>query len=106
MYDTVIVTRHKATVLWLKENGITGKVVKRITNPEMLRGKIVIGNLPPYLMAYAKLNKVVSFTVLPESKRGVELTLDDMYRYGAYLKSYVVFTDELAELISKQKGDL
>ena len=95
----IIVTRHEATLQWLAEQGITGNIIDRVTDASQIAGKVVIGNLPPYLMARAELVKTVSFENLPKDKRGFELTLNEMHEFGAYLETFAVFTGYMTKLV-------
>ena len=72
---TYIISRHAATVEWLRECGYDGEVIAHVSDPSILKGQIVIGNLPLHLAARAALVGAVEFD-LPAEMRGQELTLD------------------------------
>ncbi len=84
----IIVSRHAATVEWLREQGYEGQVIAHIANPEQIAGEIVIGNLPLHLAARAALVGAVEFE-LPAEMRGQELTLEWL-RENASVRWYTV----------------
>lgn len=91
----LIITRHNALVAYLIAKGYVSAdstVIEHAT-PENVRGQHVWGVLPHSLSCLTK-----SFTEvpmhLPASKRGVELTLEDMYEYAGVPQTYVVHTQE------------
>ena len=85
---TYIVSRHAATLEWLREQGYEGEVITHVANPEQISGQIVIGNLPLHLAARAALVGAVEFD-LPAEMRGQELTLEWM-RANARVRWYTV----------------
>lgn len=87
--NEIIVTRHAATVEWLREMGIEAEVKSQV-DVEDVQGKVVIGNIPFHLACETKEVYVVGFNNLPEGVRGYELSLEDMKRYGAFLQRYQV----------------
>lgn len=89
----LIVTRHPALVAYLIEKGYVSadsEVIDHAT-PENVAGKHVWGVLPHSLSCLTK-----SFTevpmFMPASKRGVELTLEDMHEFAGEPVTYVVNT--------------
>lgn len=80
--NTVIVTRHNATVLWLENHGITGEVISHVADSNQVSGKIVIGNIPLHLAAEAREVWAVEFPDMPPEKRGKELSIEDLDLYG------------------------
>jgi len=89
----LIITRHPALVAYLIEKGYVSadsEVIDHAT-PENVAGKHVWGVLPHSLSCLTK-----SFTevpmFMPASKRGVELTLEDMHEFAGEPVTYVVNT--------------
>lgn len=87
--ELLIVTRHAGLVEWLRKRGYTGRVVDHATPADVLN-KHVIGKLPIHLSAVTASITNVSVPNLPEEKWGSELTADDLDRFGAYMRTYVV----------------
>jgi len=89
MTETVIITRHAGLVEWLKDQGITGRVISHAA-PDDVRGKIVVGTLPLHLAALTHAVIAVDIPHLPPEKRGQELTKEELDTYGARLHKYRV----------------
>jgi CRISPR-associated protein Csx16 len=87
--DTVIVTRHRGAVEWLAAKGISGQIIEH-ADPEDVRGKHVIGNLPLYLAALADRVSVIDMPNLTPEQRGKDLTPAEMDSSGAVLVCYQV----------------
>lgn len=87
--DVLIVTRHSGLVEWLRQHGITGRVVEQ-ANAETVRGRRVIGVLPLHLAAEAAEVVVVDMPRLRPEQRGQDLTPAEMDEAGAALTTYVV----------------
>lgn len=92
----IIITRHQALVAYLIQKGYVSEdseVIEHAT-PQNVQGKHVWGVLPHSLSCLTK-----SFTEvpmhLPANKRGVELTLEDMYEYAGVPQTYVVNTADI-----------
>lgn len=86
----VIVTRHPATVEFIREVApefADAPVISSAT-PDDVRGKIVAGNLPLHLAALAAEVWAVEFEEQPP--RGQEYSLEDMKAAGAVLRRYKV----------------
>ena len=88
--DTVIVSRHAATVQYLIEAGIapaTARVLKHVT-PEEIRGQHVIANPP---LALAALAKRVTTVPLPRPQRNPQGRMEELDLaaglYGHWLDS-------------------
>lgn len=88
--DVVIVSRHVGAVEWLRQRGITGRVLPFATAKDV-RDKIVIGNVPMFLASLAKKIYSIEFPDLPEEARGKELSAEEMENYGAKLFAYRVY---------------
>lgn len=102
--SNIIVTRHKGLVEWLRRRGIEGEVISHITDPEIIRGRVVYGALPLHLAAEAYLAAAVDMPNLPPEKRGQDLTPEEMDAYGATLTYYSVrrmvpADDDFSELL-------
>lgn len=88
----VIVTRHKALIEYLLEEGIVDKdnykVITHAT-PEEISGKHVFGVLPHGLSCLtASFTEIPLF--LPLEMRGKELTKEDIYEYAGEPSTYIV----------------
>jgi len=88
--EYLIISRHSGAVEWLRRNGIEGEVVTHVDGPEIIRGKIVVGNLPMHLAAAASRVGIIEMPNLPAEARGRDLTADEMDKYGARLAWYKV----------------
>lgn len=74
--EKLIITRHEALVSYLIEERITGEDTPVISHasPDQIRGKHIIGVLPPALAVYAAKITEVPLHLTPED-RGQDLTL-------------------------------
>lgn len=92
----LIITRHNALVAYLIAKGYVSEDSEVIehASPEVVKGKHVWGVLPHSLSCLTR-----SFTEvpmhLPAHKRGIELTLEDMYEYAGVPQTYVVNTADM-----------
>lgn len=86
----IIVTRHAGTIEWLKSHGIEGEVISHVTDPAQIAGKRVYGVIPLHLAAEAAEVVTIDMPRLPADKRGVDLTPEEMDKYGARLRAYKV----------------
>lgn len=86
----IIITRHAGTVEWLRSHGVTGEVISHVSDPAQVAGKIVFGVLPLHLAAQAHAIVSVDMPNLPAEKRGVDLTPEEMDRFGARMNVYKV----------------
>ena len=84
---TIIVSRHEATIEWLRDQGVEGDVVADAT-PDVVRGAIVYGNLPLHLAALADEVWVVGFMTTPP--RGVNVSRTVMEECGVHVSGYRV----------------
>lgn len=80
MERPLIVTRHAATVGWLRARGIEGEVMTHVKSPEQVRGRVVYGNLPMRLAAEAAYICAVEIDI-PAEMRGKELDIDALNKY-------------------------
>jgi hypothetical protein len=89
MARRVIVSRHEATIQWLREelDLFDAEVVTDAT-PDAVRGAIVYGNLPLHLAALADEVWAVGFKTTPP--RGVELDRATMDECGVHVAGYKV----------------
>jgi hypothetical protein len=88
--DVVIVTPYPSTVVWLKRRGIEGRVLRHVNDSEQIRGKIVIGSLPPPLSVKARLMGYLRMPRLRSEQRNTILTPDEMDEAGANILWYTV----------------
>lgn len=85
----IIVTRHAGAVEWLRQQGITGKVISHATEKEVT-GQVVYGMLPLHLAALAERVVTIDLPNLAPDQRGNELSADEMEKAGARLVAYKV----------------
>jgi len=93
-----VVTRHRGLVDWLIKHEIINpnddiNVIEHAT-VEDVKGCIVYGILPLSLAVHAKAVYTPDMPGLPLSRRGTELTADDMDTFGATLSHYVVMAGD------------
>jgi CRISPR-associated protein Csx16 len=92
--STYFVTRHAGAAEWaLREGFAIDKTVAHLDPSEVRPGDVVIGTLPVHLAAEvcARGGRYLNLVLdLPAERRGLELTAEDMARYGARLAEYHV----------------
>ena len=88
----IVVTRHRALVDYLIQAGLitdATPVIKHVNDPELVKGKNVIGVLPFSLACLCE-----SFTEMtaniPVHLRGVELSLEDFTKYAQQPTTYKI----------------
>lgn len=82
--DRVIVTRHATLVRYLIDTGLaksSDPVIRRVTHPDQICGKHVVGVLPIDLAAHACKFTEVKLSV-PEVLRGQELDYEQVCKYA------------------------
>jgi hypothetical protein len=86
--EEIIVSRHPASVEFIKEK--TGKDLPVLSSAieADVAGKIVYGNLPLHLASLANTVVAVEFTGV--APRGQEYSVEDMRQAGAHLVAYQV----------------
>lgn len=91
---TYFVTRHPGAVEWAAQQGIpTDRILIHLEMNEINPGDVVIGTLPVHLAAElcACGARYLHLAVNPPAeRRGLELTADDLARFGARLIEYRV----------------
>lgn len=107
MGDYVIVTRHPAAEQFIRQSmeAFRDAPVVATATPELVRGKVVAGNLPLDLAAEAR---EVYAIIFPPGKapRGQEYTLEQMIEAGARLERFVVLdAEKAARLESALRAD-
>jgi len=93
VWETIIVTRHKGAVRWLREKYswlIKGAKVVTHINPDTIPSKTNVIGILPITIVKRLLDKGCTVTIIqlpniPEEFRGKELTPEEMERYGARL---------------------
>lgn len=88
----LIVTRHPALRQYLIELGVADEstpVITHVSDPAILRGKVVAGVLPLSLAYLCKEIWEVELDLTPED-RGKELTLERMREIARGIKKYKV----------------
>jgi hypothetical protein len=89
MARRVIVSRHEATIQWLRDElGLHEAEVVTEATPDAVRGAIVYGNLPLHLAALADEVWAVGFMTTPP--RGVDLDRATMDECGVHVAGYKV----------------
>lgn len=98
---TYFVTRHQGAVDWAKEEGYASDEITVVTtlDPEKVQpGDLVIGTLPVHLAARIteKGGRYLHLAMnVPEAKRGVEMTANEMRSNGARLEELHVVRSEV-----------
>lgn len=91
---TVLVSRHPGAVEWVQRRGYEVNAVVPHLDPTALHaGDTVIGTLPVNLAAEVCACGAVYLHLtldLPPTARGIELSIQDMERYGARIERYVI----------------
>lgn len=93
MENTVVITRHKGLVEYLKEIGLVNgnfDVIEHATI-ESVKGKHVIGVLPNYLAIHAASLTEIPLS-LPAELRGKELTLEQVREFAGEPVTYVILS--------------
>ena len=86
---TLIVTRHRGLVHWLKEHGVEARVLAHATE-EDVRDQDVYGVLPLGLAAAARTVTTVDMPDLAPDQRGKDLMPSEMNAAGARLRIFRV----------------
>jgi CRISPR-associated protein Csx16 len=91
---TFLVTRHAGALAWAQQQGLeVDHVVAHLDLLEIAAGDTVIGSLPVNLAAQVCRHggRYLHLSIdLPLEARGLELSADEMCRYGARLEEYRV----------------
>lgn len=91
---TYFVTRHRGARVWAAEEGIiVDEAIEHLDPRKLQAGDIVIGSLPVNLAAEvcARGGRYLHLTLeVPPAWRGIELTTEDMRRFGARVEEYGV----------------
>lgn len=95
MTQTVIVSRHPATIEWLKNRLGKDTPVYESASEDFVRGKVVYGNLPMSLACITEEYHAVEFERVPP--RGVELSAEDLSWYGIRIVRYTVIRSNVPE---------
>ena len=88
--NDLIVIRHVGALEWLREQGIDAPVVEHVRKPGIVRGKDVYGILPLHLASLCRSYNCIDIPDLPLTMRGMELSKEQMYQYGARLRKFVI----------------
>lgn len=101
----VIVTRHHATVLFIRQElpEFREAPVLASAEPDDVRGLVVAGNLPLHLAALA--DHVIAVEFAGQPPRGREYGLDEMRAAGAQLVAYRVARHDLPCLHCGEPAD-
>ena len=89
MSKPLIVSRHEATIAWLREQiNCEAEVLSGNATFDDVRGRVVYGNLPLNLACVAREVWAVQFDSTPPP--GVELRREVMEAHGVHVAGYVV----------------
>lgn len=92
MKNTIVITRHTALVAYLREIGLiddTTPIIPHCSDPEQIRGKIVIGPIPLHLAAHAEC--IINIPLkLDQGDRGRELSLEEVRARAGKPERYMV----------------
>jgi hypothetical protein len=86
----IVKPRSQATIDWLRQKGITGKVVEQVRNANEVKDAVIIGWLPPRLSVNAYCIATIDLPGLRAEQRNTVLTLQDMFEAKARLTFYDV----------------
>lgn len=90
---TVVVTRHRGLVEYLREQNIIpegAKILSHVEDISEIKGKHVIGVLPMHLAAHTDKITEVPLVGIPTEKRGEELSIEDVRLYAKTPRTYEV----------------
>lgn len=76
----LVVSRHQGLIDFLKEKGFINnetKIIDHISDPEEIRGKVVLGNLPFHLSSLTKLI-ITPILEVPVEMRGKDLSKEEV----------------------------
>lgn len=93
--ETVVVTRHEATIEYLRKLGYVpgdAKIIAHATADDV-RGKTVVGMLPYNLASLAECVVIVDMDI-PQELRGVDLNVQQVEKYAQGISTYVVIQIE------------
>ncbi|MBI4468142.1 MAG: CRISPR-associated protein Csx16 [Acidobacteria bacterium] len=96
MPRTFLVSRHPGTAKWVESQGIAiDRKVEHLDMAEVQAGDVVIGTLPVHMAAGVcerRARYLHLVLEVPPEARGLELTAEDMTRFGARLVEHWVKT--------------
>jgi CRISPR-associated protein Csx16 len=88
------VSRHPGAIDWVHRHGISiDRILTHLDPEEIQAGDMVIGMLPIHLAAEvcARKARYLHLSVdLPQDRRGVELSADELEHFGARIEEYLV----------------
>ncbi|NIU02079.1 MAG: hypothetical protein GWN01_14560 [Nitrosopumilaceae archaeon] len=88
----IVITRHKALVEYLREIGLVDdetEIIQHCDNPEVIKGKTVIGPVPLHLAALAR--SIINIPLnIPKELRGQELTLEQVREFAGEPVEYCI----------------
>jgi len=91
---TFFITRHPGAAEWAMEEGLTiDRVIDHLEPDQVCPGDMVLGTLPVHLAARVCGKGARYFHLsleLPPDWRGLDLSADDLRRFGARLEEYRV----------------
>jgi len=91
---TILVSRHPAAAEWIRRKGYAVDSMVAHLDPAVVRsGDTVIGTLPVNLAAEVCARGAVYLHLtldLPPTARGLELSTQDMERYGARIERHII----------------
>jgi CRISPR-associated protein Csx16 len=94
---TYFITRHPGAVEWAARQGLAvDRQIAHLDPADVWPGDMVIGTLPVNLAAQVCARGARFFNLsldLPPEARGLELTADDLERYGARIEEYEILKE-------------
>lgn len=89
----VIVSRHNAAIEFIRAecpDFINAPVISHVADAAEVAGAIVAGNVPLSIAVHAAQVWTIEMGAIPLERRGTELSIEDMRRFGARIERYVV----------------
>lgn len=92
--STIFVTRHPGAKAWAEQEGVSvDTMVEHLELSAIVPGDAILGTLPVHVAAAVCERGARYFHLsmdLPATRRGTELSAEDMRTFGARLEEYVI----------------
>jgi hypothetical protein len=92
--EYIIVSNRMGIINWLGKLGYRGEVISYVTHPDQVRGKIVIGVVPPWFVCYAEKYAIPNIPGL-NTEQNRDITVEQIEAAGGKLDWY--FTRKIDE---------